>query len=278
MEGPEARVLLLSDLHWDNKFCDRAALKRDLDEAKRTGTPVMLIGDTFCAMQGKWDKRKDDRQLRPEHRGGNYLDRLVDTAVEWFSPYAEVLAFVSYGNHETSIIQHHDTDLLQRFDAGLKQANGYQGQVFSYAGFAKLRLSQRGGKYLAKSLAWHHGYGGGGPVSRGLMDNARQSRRAYADVYVSGHIHYRNQDENNIASLDLSSNTITLREQIFVRTGTYKRDDGARAQDMGGWSQEKHGGGERPIGGWWLELKTVRNCTGGGDSTGLRARAVATWS
>ena len=46
------KVLLLSDIHWDNPKCDRELLKRHLDQAKEIGADVLLNGDTFCLMQG----------------------------------------------------------------------------------------------------------------------------------------------------------------------------------------------------------------------------------
>ena len=41
------KVLLLSDLHWDNPKCDRELLKKHLDQAKEQGCPILLNGDTF---------------------------------------------------------------------------------------------------------------------------------------------------------------------------------------------------------------------------------------
>ena len=49
------KVLLLSDIHWDNPKCQRDLLKRHLDEAKEIGADVLLNGDTFCLMQGAYD-------------------------------------------------------------------------------------------------------------------------------------------------------------------------------------------------------------------------------
>jgi len=97
------RILLLADLHWDNAHCDLNLLRSHLEQAKAGGWPVMVFGDLFCAMQGRWDPRASRDALREEHRDGSYLDLLVKTAVEWFKPYAGSLALISPGNHETSI-------------------------------------------------------------------------------------------------------------------------------------------------------------------------------
>lgn len=279
IDGP-LRILQLSDLHWDNKHCDRDALKRDLDEAVAENAPILLIGDTFCAMQGKWDKRKDDRQLRPEHRGGNYLDKLVETAAEWFAPYAPYIALISQGNHETSIMAHHQTDLLQRLHQELKHVKGYTGELGAYAGFIKVSAPVMGSKTsrAAKVICWNHGNGGGGEVTRGMIDNNRARGMAFADIYIGGHIHRRNLDENVILDLDERKMTIRQRTQWFLRSSTYKRESGAHDGDMSGFHVERRGAGERPLGGWWLEFHPERCYAAGKASNDLRFRPTPTWA
>ena len=275
--GSRHRILEISDAHWDNQHCDRAALKRDMDEAVSTGSPIVIFGDWFCAMQGKWDKRADDKQLRPEHRGGKYLDNLVNTAAEWLKPYAANIALITYGNHETSILFHHQTDLLQRLHQELGHCAGYQGEIGAYGGFLKVSSEHVKGKILNKVICWNHGYGGGGEVTRGMIDHSRTRSQAYADIYVSGHIHRRNSDENIIMELDERNNAIRLRSQWFLRSSTYKQETGATQNDISGWHTER-GRGERPVGGWWLEFQTNRK--GGGDSRfyDVLFRPVPTWA
>lgn len=112
--GTSRRLLLLSDIHWDNAHCELGMLKETLEEAKKENCPIFSFGDLFCAMQGKWDPRSSQDALREEHRGGNYLDLLVGTAFDWFRPYAKQLALISPGNHETAILKRHQVDLTQQ--------------------------------------------------------------------------------------------------------------------------------------------------------------------
>jgi hypothetical protein len=276
------RVLQVSDLHWDNKHCDRAALKRDLDEAKAQGVPIIMVGDTFCAMQGKWDKRKDERQLRPEHRGGNYFDKLVDTASEWFAPYVDSIALITYGNHETSIIQHHNTDLLQRLHQKLRD-KGSKAELGAYAGFLKVVApGEKGSTSVTKVVCWNHGNGGGGEVTRGMIDNNRSRGMAYADIYIGGHIHRRNADENVLLELDRRSMNIVQKHQWFLRSSTYKKETGIDEQDLSGYHIERRGIGERPIGGWWWEFQPLVVSHGGRQARQrtyeLRFRPTPTWA
>ncbi|MGI9160890.1 MAG: hypothetical protein ACR2K1_14175, partial [Saprospiraceae bacterium] len=89
------KALLLSDLHIDNPKCDRALLIRHLDQAKKNGCPIMIFGDLFCAMQGKYDKRANKSALRPEHQVNNYLDALIDTTADFFAPYKDLIRLIT---------------------------------------------------------------------------------------------------------------------------------------------------------------------------------------
>jgi hypothetical protein len=246
--GEVKRLCLLSDLHWDNAHARLDLLKAVLDQAIEGDVPVFLFGDTFCAMQGRWDPRASQESLRPEHRGGEYLDRLVETAIAWFKPYRDILAFASPGNHEATIRRRHETDLTSRFVGGLR-AEGARTIQGTYWGFIQIipdRWTQKN-KIDQRVIHYHHGWGGGGPVSRGLIDHNRTRDNFLADIYVSGHIHRRNQDENVYATLSSRGNLI-YKQQLFLRSSCWKDE----MKDE--WHSGLQGRGPRPIGGWWLDL------------------------
>ena len=115
VDSDNFKIAMLSDIHWDNPKCDWELLKSHLDYCQKENLKVMVNGDFFCLMQGKGDRRGNKSDLRPEHKTSRYLDSIVETAVEWFLPYAELFLVIGYGNHETAIIKHQETDLLARF-------------------------------------------------------------------------------------------------------------------------------------------------------------------
>lgn len=249
--GWEGWALLMSDEHWDNRHSDLALIRRHHDEAKERNAPIFKFGDTFCAMQGKWDKRADKKHLRPEHHGSDYLDLLVDTAAEFYRPWQDNIALITPGNHEGSIKDRHETDLIKRLwtQLGKKPALG------SYTGFVQFcfqKASTNRPDY-SRTLYWHHGYGGGGDVTRGLIDNSRTARQATADLYYSGHIHRRNIDENILQSLT-AQGRIEDRQQWFMRGSCYKDEH----HGGNGW-HIMTGKGARPKGGWWLHFKFHNN-------------------
>jgi hypothetical protein len=214
-------------------------------------------------MGGKWDKRKSQKCVRPEHKTDYYFDALIDTAIEWFEPYKDVLALISLGNHESAISKHNETNLLQRTVGGLRRC-GSKVMAGPYSGYIAARQVENKGNSITKAIWFHHGYGGGGEVSRGLQNHSQTSRQAMFDVSISGHIHRRNMDENIISCLNKSGKVI-YKQQLLLRSSTYKND-------LDGWVEEK-GMGPRPIGGWILELKYSRK---GDEQAESRMRAYMT--
>ena len=249
--GWEQPYLLISDVHWDNPHCDRRLLKAHLDEAVERQAGIMVFGDFFCAMQGKYDKRADKSALRPEHQVANYLDALVDTAAAWLAPYRERIVLIADGNHETAIRKHQETDLLARLCAQLGVAH------MGYSGFARFMFAtgRETGKRISKRLYWHHGSGGGGPVTKGVIQHSRRAASVEADIFVSGHIHEAWQVENPVLRM-LDSGALRKDTQHHVQLATYKDEFTPR----GGFHVER-GRPPKPLGGWWLtwQARTLRD-------------------
>ncbi len=246
--GDKQRLLLIADEHWDNVNCQRELLASHLQEALDTDSPVIRVGDTYCAMQGRWDPRADRSQLRPEHSGNDYLDQLVATSVRWYREYAPVIALSMTGNHEASIYLRNQTNLLQRWhDLTRSKCREYIGIVGGYSGFLGISIPTTGSRSIHRTMYLHHGYGGGGEVTRGFIDHSRTRGQAIADVYVSGHIHRRNVDENMILTYHPGAHSVEKRQQLFVRCGTYKSEENCT------WHVSK-GRAARPLGGYWLEV------------------------
>jgi hypothetical protein len=133
--------LLSSDGHWDNPDCDRDMMKRHLQQCRERNAVWFHFGDFFCAMQGKYDKRSDKAKVRPEHQNGKYLDSLVNTAAEWFDQFPDVQKVFGLGNHETSILQRHETNLIERLveRVNLKQRSAWMG---GYGGWIRFNFQR----------------------------------------------------------------------------------------------------------------------------------------
>lgn len=250
------KVLLISDAHWDNPKCDRGLLKRHLDQAKEIGADILLNGDTFCLMQGAYDPRKSKSEIRPEHNKNNYLDAVVADAVDWFSPYADLIKVVGYGNHETAILKRQETDVIERFVFGLNSKNNTQVEVGGYGGWIVYSFKRDNGEgSCAYKIKYFHGSGGGGPVTKGVIQYNRMSTMVEgADMIWMGHVHEDHELTYTVERIN-ESHKVHLRDILMVRTATYKEEynDG-----KGGWHVER-GGTPKPLGGRWLELHPKRN-------------------
>jgi hypothetical protein len=260
------KILLMSDLHWDNPHCDRALIKKDLEDAKAGGHDVFINGDLFCCMQGKYDGRRSKSEIRPEHNAGNYLDLIVNTAIEWFTPYAHSIRLIGYGNHETSIARHCETDLIERFVSGINAATGSNIQVGGYGGWIKYHFyrendSKSGGK--SYKIKYYHGAGGGGSVTRGSIAFNRMATMVEgADAIWMGHVHESTEITYTMEYLS-PKGVVHLRDVLMVRTPSYKEEyqDGSK-----GWHVERMAP-PKPLGARWMELHPRRSKTSDGIDT-----------
>jgi hypothetical protein len=265
--------LLMSDLHWDNPHCDRGLLKNHLDEAVKRNAAIILNGDTYCCMGGKYDRRADKSLIRPEHNTDRYFDAIVDTSVEWFAPYAKNILLIGYGNHETAIIKHGETDLLQRFASTLNYATGSAVQVGGYGGTIDIRVLHDTIRGVNFVVHYFHGHSGGGAVSRGVIHDQRllAGTEGY-DLTWMGHVHELYYHQNMIHRYDRSTKTLIQKPIHQLRTATYKEEwDGGYM----GFHTER-GRGPKPLGGYWLKLETSRNSSKDNKGPELQVHATFT--
>ena len=270
LDKNETRLAILSDLHWDNPKCDRDMLKRHLDYCLKESIPVMIVGDLFCLMQGKGDRRGNKSDILPEHNNAKYLDSIVETAVEWFSPYASILTVIGYGNHETAIIKHQETDLLQRFVDLMNYKNKSNIFTGGYGGWMVIKKEVKSNTSITKTLKYFHGSGGGGIVTKGAI-NLTRALETYEnmDVFVMGHIH-ENSSRNDVrdaVQYNPGKRTYELiqKEIHLAITGTYKEE---YVDGFGGWHVER-GAPIKPLGGRILTLTGNITYKGGSESYNL---------
>ena len=246
-QGRQLWCYLSSDWHWDSIKCDRDRLMSDLMTAKRLGCPVLGFGDIFDAMGGKYDPRSSKDELRPELLTGNYFDAAVSQCADWLRPVASSLALLTPGNHETAIRKRQETCLTTRLVERLR-VDGSPVCQSGYAGWVIFKGAQGKTNVALHRLWYHHGYGGGGPVTRGVIDYARYLADVDADTIVSGHVHQRTLIESTRQRV--TSTGIPRTRPIFlVRSSSYKDEC-----MTDGWHVEK-GLSSRPIGGWWMRLR-----------------------
>jgi len=224
------KLASIGDLHWDNPSCDRVKLKQHLDYCKENDIPILINGDLFCLMQGRGDRRANKSDIRPEHNNAKYLDSVIETAVDWFSPYAHLITVIGYGNHETSIIKYQETDVLQRFVDLLNYKNKSNVQTGGYGGWLIVKVPCKGSE-MTKNLKYFHGSGGGGIVTKGAI-NLTRALEMYEnmDIFVLGHIHenWCRNDVRDTLKFNRGKREYELEQKEIHHciVGTYKEEYG----------------------------------------------------
>jgi hypothetical protein len=245
--------LLISDAHIDNAHADRQMFDRHMRQCRERGAQWISNGDFLCLMQGSWDFRKDTSACRPEHRDGRYLDAVINTTADYISPHADMALLFAPGNHENSVRKRHETDMNERLVEAAKARNtachAYAGSYANWVRFlvrGKVRRQIFGNSIV---MYMHHGYGGGGPVTRGTIQTSRMA--VYlpdADIIWTGHTHDEWIMPIQRARLSLHGRPY-LDRVLHVRSPGYKDE----FSEQNGWAVEK-GMPPKPKGALWLRF------------------------
>jgi len=248
--GWEQLILLSSDEHHDSPFCERQLEKKHLEEAIEKKAIIFKGGDTFDAMQGHKDPRASYDQLDPELKKDNYFDAVVDFNAKFYAPYAGNIVMLGKGNHETSVMRHHNIDLIDRLVYKLNMETKSNIHVGGYGGWVRFLFTINKTKRFSLNMKYFHGAGGDAPVTRGVIQTARQA--VYlpdADIVWNGHNH-------NEYAMPIQRERISMGGKLYqdcqwhVRTPGYKNgyQDGSRGFEV------ESGMPPKPLGCVWLQM------------------------
>lgn len=252
----EHLLFVTSDLHIDSVNCNRDRMFEDFTEAKNRGAKILLFGDVFDAMQGRFDPRRSLDELRPEYRKANYYDIVVKDVARLLSPFVDNIMLITPGNHETAVLKNASINLIDRLVYALNMEHGGHVLQGGYGGWVRFLLAcgNNGGR-LSVKVKYHHGFGGDAPVTRGVIHSNRQQVYIQdADIILNGHNH-------NSYYVPIISETISDAGRLVfftthhVRTPGYKQDYG---DGSNGWAVEK-GMVPKPLGGAFIKLNVLNN-------------------
>jgi hypothetical protein len=156
------------------------------------------------------------------------------------------MALITPGNHETAVRKRMETCLTTRLVEQLR-VKGSKCRHAGYSGWVLFR-AQIGRATALYRLWYHHGYGGGGPVTRGVIDYSRYLVDVDADCIHAGHVHQRTLIEASRQRLS-PTGISRIRPIHLIRSAAYKQEC-----LTDGWAVEK-GMSARPLGGWWMLLR-----------------------
>lgn len=253
---------LCSDLHIDSPHFRRDLFDAHMAEARNRNAKVLIFGDVVDAMQGRKDKRAAKAELLsdlladPDDPRLTYFDLLPRYVANVLEPHADLILFMSEGNHETAIAKHNEVNVLDHIVASLNERRGLSIVRAGYGGWLFFRMKRvgRSAEQRRVTLAYNHGWGGGAPVTHGVIQANRQQTWLDADVIVNGHNH---RQWHLIAKREtLATNgELVYRVQNVVRCPGYKDEFGGSRS--GGYAIDG-GASPVPFGGWWMRVTWPR--------------------
>jgi len=248
--GDPVWVLLRSDAHHDSPHCNREFEKKHLDLALERDAFILDAGDTFDAMQGKFDPRRSMDDVRPEDRRADYYDSIVTHAAEDYLPYAQNWVMFGKGNHEDAVRDKANTDLISNLVYRLNSESKANILTGNYGGYVRFMFNIHKTRRMSKWIRYHHGSGGAAPVTRGVIQtNRQQVFLPDADVIWNGHNHQsyivpiKRERVNN-------AGVIYFDNAWHVRTPGYKEE----YRDPNSYSF-KNNSGPTPLGCVWLKFE-----------------------
>lgn len=247
--GAQEHFLFISDVHFDAVKCDRSLLHRHLEEAQELGAGVFIFGDLFDLCQGRWDPRGNYSELRPEYKTCTYVDEVIQDVGQKLSKYADVIKFISKGNHETNIEKRMMVSPIDRV-AQIINGNGGHVEVGGYAGWLCVTPHRNGSSRKRFNVHYHHGYGGGAKRSKGILGaDIDQKDFPDADFILRGHDH---QKWHLPVTVDRITQAMNLEQRTVhhLRLGSYKK----LGDRYAGWATEKNFATPR-LGGWWATVQ-----------------------
>lgn len=203
--------------------------------------------------------RSSKSKLLLPNKSADYVDSLIKYANKLFKPFKANLGVFTRGNHENSLLEKLETDIIKRTVLTLNnksEAEELTGkdevQLGGYTGWIIYHFEQEnGGGVRTFKQYYNHGFGGGGLVTMGLIDYARVMGQVQdADFIIMGHIH---RSMYAPIQVQLVGNNYKIKNKTihFMRSSTYKDEwqDG-----YNGWVVENNHG-TRPLGGWWINFE-----------------------
>lgn len=221
----QQRILLTSDLHYDGAFTDRKTMKKHMDTM--SGDDLLFInGDIWDAMQGRNDKRRTMKGVRPENKVDSYYDSILKDFYDFITPYVKHFKFASIGNHEYSVLKHSNTDLLNRLAEKISDKHNQSLMVGKHHGWIRLVFRTKDNRPAGQiKMKYAHGTGGtNSPVTRGVIQTNRQAVfLPDADIVWNGHNH---QEYIVLVPRERLSNkgVAGTDHQIHIRTAGYQQD------------------------------------------------------
>lgn len=226
--GEPFYVWLMSDLHLGAAGVDYEMIDAELSEAKERGARININGDLLDAILAKDMKRFVPDVLALELQGRrDIVNAAVNFAFGLLAPYAHLIDFIGVGNHETALEKFHSVDVMRLILDRLNpvansRARGHFIRHGHITGSIRYEIKCTDKNQRFYRIRYHHGAGGGSPVTHGKIDFNRLATWSDGfDLLWLGHKHNRWNGETRAIRQSADG---TRHEKLPVRhvmTGAY---------------------------------------------------------
>jgi hypothetical protein len=237
----ELNVMYSSDIHADSISCDLDLFKTHLEQANKAKAPVIINGDLFDAMQGRFDPRRDPEDLKQEFKVSSYFDALVMWHSQLLRKFKDIPCFIiGEGNHEASVRKMNGTSLTERLAYDLS-LHGVNAVGVGFWGYVRVTFKYKKGNGNASHLLYfHHGKSSGAVVTKGAIEFQRQSVYIRdAQVVLNGHIHEAMSMAHKVERLNHRTMRTYTELVWYLRTPGYVFSPSDTGKTTG-WVAEKH--------------------------------------
>ena len=233
-------VMLASDVHFDSSACDIGLFEKHLKLAEQKQSPVIIAGDLFDAMQGHDDPRRSAEELKAQYKVSHYFDAIVLDASAFLRQFKVPYYILAMGNHETSVLNKINTNLIERLAYDLR-LHGQPAEAMGYWGYIRFMFKyKKGAAATSKLLYYHHGASTNSPVTKGVIQTARQGVYLHApDFVLNGHNHHGYTVPIQVERMNPKTMTPFTETVWYLRTPGYKMSAGDSLQTWG-FGAEKH--------------------------------------
>lgn len=233
-------LMLMSDIHFDSSLCDLVLFEKHLKLAEELQAPVLIAGDFFDAMQGRDDPRRSIEDLKAEYKVASYFDAIVQDASAYLRKFKIPFYILAMGNHETSVLNKINTNLTERLAYDLR-LHGQSAEDMGYWGYIRVVFDYgKGQARSSKLLYYHHGISTSAPVTKGVIQVARQGAYLQSpDFVLNGHNHESYSVPLQVERMNQRTMVLKTETVWYLRTPGYKKSP-ADAMSMRGYGAERH--------------------------------------
>lgn len=220
-ELTEAKIIVISDLHYGNPYCSLKHFQRTLDFIKNNDNVYgFLNGDLMEAILKTSLGDIHEQELSPKKQRKDITEILM--------PIKDKILGMTTGNHEQRITNLTSDDPSELIAEDLNIPYRPEGMLFKLS-FGDYNNRTQNKPYVFWSYI-SHGYGGARTKSAKAVKAERMSTWIYADWYAMSHDHVVNIAPNiylmpdNRGTMDENgflSGKVTAKREVLIKTNAY---------------------------------------------------------